>query len=192
MMWMHRAVVPLLALLLLALAGCSGDDPEPKFEPTPSSAPTSASVDPTQSPTGPVEPTLPVDAEADTKVGAEAFVRYWIELVNFAQATGVTAKLERLNDMRCSGCRGVTDAIGTAYETGGRIEGGEWSAGRMRELPLDYGADWAAFARARTDAQAVFDSDGHKTKYSGAPFRLFVYVAWTDGAWTMRWLRTPS
>lgn len=185
---MRAAVLPLLALLVLG--GCSGDDPEPKFEPAPSSAPTA--TDPTQSPTGPVEPTLPAEAEADTKTGAEAFVRYWIERVNFAQSTGVTGKLERLNDVRCSGCRGVVEAIDAAYTTGGRIEGGEWSAGRLRELPVDYGADWAAFAHAQTESQRVFGADGHTTKYSGAAFKLFVYVAWTDDAWSMRWLRTPS
>jgi hypothetical protein len=187
-----RTVITAFTLVsVLALGACSDDDPEPKFAPTPStSAPTEESTSPA-SPSDPVEPSMPTEATRDSDAGAEAFVRYWIEMVNFAQRTGQTNGLRKLNDVRCAGCRGMVEAIDSAYRSGGHIVGGALSAGRLRELPLDFGAEWAAFANAKTAPQTVVRQDGTEEKHNGAPFDLYTYVDWNDG-WSMRWLRTPS
>jgi hypothetical protein len=134
---------------------------------------------------------MPAAAKKHTAAGAEAFVRYWVEVVNFAQATGQTSALEAIDDVRCAGCRGVVKAIRSPYSKGGRIEGGAWQVGSLRELPLDYGADWAAFAKAKTDVQTVYKRDGAGETYPGGAFHFYAYVAY-DGGWRMRWLRTPT
>ena len=176
-----------LATLVLVLGGCS-EEPEPKFGPAEPSSPTGS-----ESPSArlPIEPTMPAAATRNSAEGAESFVGYWIRTVNFAQATGRARTLESLNDIRCVGCRGVLKAIKEPYSNGGWIEGGEWIVGRLRELPPDYGADWAAFATARTRPQTVRDGKGGSKHYPGGRFQFYAYVAWDHGAWRMRWLRTP-
>jgi hypothetical protein len=174
---------------LLMLGGCS-DDPEPKFAPTETASP-SDTGSPMSTPTGPVEPTMPHAAAKNTESGAEAFVRFWIDSVNFAQATGETAPLTALNDVRCTGCRGIVEAINKPYGHGGRIEGGDLSIGKLRQLPLDYGADWAAFANGESQAQSVTDH-GKTREHPGGRFLFYAYTTWTDDGWRMRWLRTPT
>jgi hypothetical protein len=184
-----RAVLAALSCLsVLVLGACSEDDPKPRLAPAPSG---SDSPKASASPSSVAEPTMPTVASDDSEAGAEAFVRYWIEMVNYAQRTGDTSGFEELNDIRCAGCRGMVDAIDSAYSAGGHIEGGTLRAGRLRGLPVDFGAEWAGFARARTSAQTVMHGDGTKESHGGAPFDLYTYLDWDDG-WSMRWLRTPS
>ena len=181
----------LVAGLVLVLVGCSGEDPEPKMAPTESVASTPSTLVPTVSPSGSPVPSLPAEADDKTGAGAAAFVRYWVQVVNFAQASGDVSLLETLDDSQCVGCRGVVKAIRRPYSSGGHIEGGAWRVGRLRELPLDFGADWAGFAKSRTDAQTIVTADGARSSYAGGPFSLYAYLAWDDG-WRMTWLRTPS
>ncbi len=66
----------------LLITGCTGDEPNP---PSPSS--TSESPTDTSSPTVTV-PAMPEEAKVGDAAGAEAFVRHWIDLLNYAYATG--------------------------------------------------------------------------------------------------------
>ena len=186
----NRARAVLTALLLtsaLGLAGCSDDDPEPAPAP-PSSEPASPS---TTAASGPTPPEMPDAAKARTDKGAEAFVRYWLEVVNHAQATGETQVLEAMSESTCAGCRGIAEAVTEAYKGGGHIEGGELMVGRLRELPLDYEADWAAYGLGKVAPQMVVTADGRRVESTGGPFRFYAYLAWHNG-WKFTWLRTPS
>jgi hypothetical protein len=134
---------------------------------------------------------MPRVAATNSPRGAKSFVGYWVKMVNFAQATGRAQTLAHLTQSHCAGCRGVLKAIRKPYANGGRIEGGRWIVGRLRELPPDYGADWGAFAQARARPQTIFDGNGGSKHYPGGRFHFYAYVAWDHGAWRMRWLRTP-
>lgn len=186
-----RAALTALSLIpVLLVAGCSDDEPKPKFAPPSSESPSSPSTSPT-APTGLTPPEIPSAAKERSPAGARAFVRHWIAIVNLAQRTGETSGVVALNDVRCSGCRGIIKAIDSVYQAGGYIEGGDISAGRLRELPLDFGAEWAGYAEAQTEAQTVVSANGAHEDHAGAPFDLYAYIDWNDG-WRMRWLRTPS
>ena len=63
------------------VAGCSSGDPQPKVAP---SAPVSASASSSGAPSGPAEPVLPAAARKHTAAGAEAFVRFYIAVLNNA------------------------------------------------------------------------------------------------------------
>lgn len=183
----HRLLAALVLSVALVLSGCS-DDPEPKVAPKPSAAALSSS--PSTSDAAP-EPTIPLGATENTAKGAETFVRYWIDLVNYAQETGDVAALERATDERCTACRGVIKAISEPYDGGGRIDGGQWSAGKLRSLPPDYASDWGGYARAESVEQTVTYGDGRSKTYPAGDFDLYAYTAWTRDGWRLRWLRTP-
>jgi hypothetical protein len=184
----------LVAVLLAAvLAGCDDDNPQPNI-PDPTTSAPSTSTPPstnTPTPTGPTEPALPDAATQNTDAGAEAFVRHWIELVNYAQVTGDTATLKSVNDSRCAGCTGLVGAIEEPYAQGGHIEGGAFRIGRLRALPLDHGADWAGFAKGSVDPQTVVSGNGETQTSTGSKIYFYAYVAWADSQWSMRWMRTP-
>src|SRR5689334_8294933 len=98
----------LIGFALLTLTACSGSaDPSPP--PTTRSTPTSAAPSPTPSPTVPV---MPEAAKAHTTAGAKAFVRYFWQVVNYAQATGDTAAIAAMTDSKsCSQCNAGIKSI---------------------------------------------------------------------------------
>ena len=194
---MAQLRVALAALVALGgLAACDGD-PEPEIA-DPTSSPTAPSASPvseTTSPTassGPEEPPLPATATENSDAGALAFIEHWVDLLNYAGATGDTEALAALSHDRCEGCQSLVKLIDDTYSGGGRIEGGSWSIGPLRTLPGAFGADRGGFAEAEAAEQRIVRGDGEMTGYPGGPFHLYAYVSWTKSAWTMRWLRTPE
>jgi hypothetical protein len=68
---------------------------------------------------------MPAAAKEHTKAGAEAFVRYYWEVVNYAQATGDTDSLREISDPGCDFCTAGIEGIESIYGDGGTITGGE-------------------------------------------------------------------
>lgn len=194
MVGLRGALVAVLCVGLLA--GCQ-DDPKPKVAdpttPAPStsglpttSVPTTTS---TPTPTGPVEPP---EAALNSDSGAKAFVTYYIDVFNFAEASGDTTLLASLATDHCAACSGYVRAINKAYDGGGRIEGGQLTLGELRDLPAAFGADKGVYALGRSTRQTVFGADGTAIDDNpSSTFRLFAYPKWSGDAWLMHWMRTP-
>lgn len=119
-----RLVTAAAVLAPLVLAGCGGDDPEPRL---PSAAPSSStpSASPVSTPTE--EPTLPPEAKGNDEAAAEAFVRYYYDVVNYAQATGEVKTLRSLSLPSCDACAGGADYLHEMYRHGGSQEGGAYT-----------------------------------------------------------------
>ncbi len=119
-----RMTVASALVLPLALAGC-GDDPQPKMPPPSASSPStpapSASTDPA------VEPTLPPEAEGKDEAAAEAFIRYYYDLINYAQRTGDVKSLRAASLAGCDFCTSGADYVRDLYDNGGRQLGGGYS-----------------------------------------------------------------
>jgi hypothetical protein len=179
---MRRFVVG--AALVVLVAGCGGD---PKADPSPStsSAPT---VSPTPTPT-PTPPVLPDAAKADTKAGAIAFVKYYVELVNSAQASGQTTALELVESSGCASCSNVRRGLDEIYSNGGHIEGGDWhaearSAARRPDLQA-----WSVFADVTFGPQKVVRPSG-TTSLDGGQSPMTFVVRNNQGAWSvLNWSR---
>ena len=132
------------ALPVALLAGCSGDEPEPKFPDESSSSPTVAS------PSAPFEPTPPAAMERGDEAGAKAFVEYYFAMLNYAQRTGDVAGARRLALNECAACAGALDVVTTTYGAGGSIRGGV-----IDTLALDANYEGSATAQVRNfSAQA--------------------------------------
>ena len=114
-----RRSLALIALLGCILAGCSdaaSDDPTT----TPTESPTSSERDVIAS-----VPTLPPAARKDTLKGAEAFIRHYIELRNYASNTGDTKEFRAASDS-CSGCDKYAQLYEKTYAKGGFIRSAGW------------------------------------------------------------------
>ena len=135
---------------------------------------------------------MPAEAGENSDAGARAFVTYYIDVFNFAESSGDTTRLASLATSHCAACSGYVDAIDTAYEGGGRIEGGELTLGELRDLPADFGADKGVYASVRSTHQTVIGPDGAVIDDNpSSAFRLFAYPKWTGNTWRMHWMRTP-
>lgn len=109
----------MVALLLL---GACSSEPTP-LEPEPSRSVTSA---PTATP-----PPMPDQAEQDSPEGAAAFVKHYVDVFNYAAATGDVEELSRLSSPDCEGCQSYIDLYRKTYEDGGYFKGGEWKIGKL-------------------------------------------------------------
>lgn len=187
-----RSAIAVAALLATGLlAGCDDEDDPP--EPTesvsePTSAPTSTQTEPT--PTGPVEPTLPAEAEAATKAGAEAFVGYYWQVVNYAQHTGDVGPLTRISEDNCAGCNGGIRYITKVYGRGGRIIGGDFSLVSASSGRTPSGA-WHVSTRVHVDRSKTTGA-GKLDQVSRAGELEFLFgLENTGNAWHLTFLDMP-
>lgn len=124
---LRRSACGALALTLaLGVAGCSDED-APSGSPVPSdssSATPSASV-----------PALPDAARGRSPEAAEAFVRHYVDLINYGLRTLDSEPLRETSAPGCEACDYFIEAIDTTRERSGRYEGGGWSATGLEQLP---------------------------------------------------------
>jgi hypothetical protein len=129
-----RTVITALCVVsVLALGACSGSDPQPKFaDPTPTvpSSPSTTAV------SGPIEPTMPAAAQGTDAAAAEAFVKFYWEMVNYAQATGDLDGLRSISPADCEACQRGVDYLDSVFRRDGRVRGGENSLSSISSGPV--------------------------------------------------------
>jgi hypothetical protein len=181
-----RARATLTALTLiptLLVAGCSDDDPEPKVDPPSSEAPSSVSPSPTAT-----APTMPPAAKGTDAAAAEAFVAFYWDTVNYAQASGDVAPLKVLAD-QCKGCDSGVAFIEAAYADGGEIRGGGGTVSRLKTVFINReGENWAIVeCRVRSTEQVVDrPGSGNDERYPGGSADLRIYLQPTTDSWAVR------
>lgn len=123
-----------VAVLLLGTAGllqaCQSNPEPPPLETAALSPPAPPSSSPTEA-----APTLPAAAKGRSEAAAKAFVRHYVETVNYAMRTGDTVALSRLARPRCRTCHAIVHRIDEVYRAGGRLEGQGWSILSLTFLP---------------------------------------------------------
>lgn len=108
-----------MAMAALLLGGCGGA-PAPKALPKPTEP-----ASPTASAT-PTPPALPKAAKAKTDEAVSAFARHYVEVINYATASGDVGKLLVLADESCTSCYRLAKRLRTIYGNGGKIRSRGW------------------------------------------------------------------
>ena len=70
---------------------------------------------------------MPPEARGTTPAAAEAFVRHWVEVLNYSGPAGESAALRRISTKACVDCDAIADFIDTVSRGGGRISGRGWT-----------------------------------------------------------------
>ena len=141
-----RHLGSLLGLMLCAVsvAGCTSDAapvpaPRPSLStPLTSGSPTGPSASPTPTPREtPTEtpPPMPAAAKGDGRAAAKAFVRYYIDLINYAGVTGDTAQLRQASATQCVSCRRLIQLFDRTYDRGGYFRTAGWTVRSMLVSP---------------------------------------------------------
>ncbi|MCW2801415.1 MAG: hypothetical protein JWQ70_2887 [Aeromicrobium sp.] len=105
-------------LVALLVVGACGSDPQPK---EPKSTAT-ASATPTIS-----VPTMPAQAKENSPEGADAFLRHYVDVLNFASRTGNVSELSRLSSPKCVGCQRYIALYRDTYKSGGYFKDSDWT-----------------------------------------------------------------
>jgi hypothetical protein len=101
---------------------------------------------------------MPAEARTQDAAGAEAFVRYYIELINRTSEVMDAEPLREFSD-GCQDCDRVATAIEEAAEAGRDYQGGELSITEIGE-PLLQGATAEFALRVDQAALTVVDANG--------------------------------
>lgn len=184
----RRVCAVVATVALMSLVSCSDDDPEPQSEPTPTvSASPSASPSASEAatPKGLVPPTLPAAAKGSNDKAARAFARYWIDMVNYAQATGDTASLAELHGGGCSACTGGVDAVEETYSAGKSVAGGSYQIVLINSLDSGHSNVRVVAMNTERSAQTILNQRGTKVGSSPAGDTSFKLYLRRDGR---RWL----
>ncbi|PRA03015.1 hypothetical protein CQ019_11135 [Arthrobacter sp. MYb229] len=172
-----QTVVALAMVGALALSGCdsASSDTEAQSSAELSKQPTSESstipADHLESPPAqPAKPVKPAALAENTDKGLGAAANYWVELRNYAVATGDTEPFREFSAQDCILCEKLAVQVDDAYASGGRIEGGEFSvvevSGVTDQFGEEDGAEQVAMAILKLERAAgeVIDSDGKTTR----------------------------
>ncbi len=177
-----------VALGTALLIGCAGETPEAPSE----SLPSSASPAPTTEALPVVGPAdFPVPPEARTKdaAGAEAFLRYWIDLLNRQRAIPAGQPLRDLGP-ECQECLRIAKNYDDASAAGSRYVGGEVSLVDVPPPVIEGDTVQFSFS-ARREPVSLVDRSGKEIegRPDAAP-KLFsgFYLAWS--ASTESWVVT--
>ncbi len=109
-----RRVLVLAVVVPLFLAGCAGEDPEPKMP------------DPTSSAPAPV----PTESETPEVESAEDFIRRWAVVETEMEKSGDT-KIYRKLSRGCKACTGLAETIEKFYGAGGFVQ---WDGWKIRSI----------------------------------------------------------
>ncbi len=118
-------------------------------------------------------PVMPEVAKEDSKEGAVAFVKYYVQLLNAASSSGNTQSLRALHLRSCGACDSVADLIDRTYDLGGRIEGDGWTIRSVRFFRDPSHVDEALINTVvSVGAQRVYQSSSPEPKvFEGNPRR---------------------
>lgn len=187
-----RSIAPFTVMVLIALAGCSSDQPgatklnlddnqqsQSQHSPTPS-----PSATPTETPTGPQEaPSIhPSVSSEKQQQAAEDFLRRYIEEVNRATRTGDISTLKTMAADSCELCQFALETE-EVYAKGYTITGGEWTP-----TSIDYKRTVNRSLMYRVELKIAesddVDKNGDSVKhYPGGEAAHFYVVAKRNGNW---------
>jgi hypothetical protein len=173
-----------LAVLALAVAGCS--EPEQPSTSLPTAVSTSA--EPTLEPLGPADFPVPAEAREQTEAGATAMATYYLDLLDYMKAEVEGGSLDtgplRALSQDCETCDQVADGFDNASAEGYAYEGGDLAAPAFGSVALTPPTADVVFTVTQSAAR-VLRTDGSEVRTSAeTTLRGGIVLRW-DGARTV-------
>lgn len=147
-----------VTVVALGLVGCGAEPQQPSTslpEPATSSA---AEPTPELPPLGPPDLPMPDEARVQDEAGAEAFLRYYMEVYNHAQRTMNSTHLRELS-RTCALCDRLADGLDADAAAGYSHEGGEVTVAEV-STPFLRSEDEAEIAFAVAQGPLTVTKDG--------------------------------
>jgi hypothetical protein len=192
-----------VCLALLTTAACSSD-PQPAAPPTPTDSVSATSAAPpedtapetateTASPSTDALPELPDEAKEQTEAGAEAFVKFYFDMLNILVQDPKPGVLGGLASPNCQTCGAFAENIDTLESAGERMAGPLASV-ELTETNLNDEVAWVN-VRLEQLGPAIVDQDGNVAVAEIEPQRgtILVQVTYAGDSWVLSDIaRQPS
>jgi hypothetical protein len=132
---------------------------------------------------------LPAAAKGTSVKAAKAFVRYWVDTLNYAVLTGDTVQLRDSSGPFCKSCKSVTESIEAVYGRGGRFEGKGWVVRGIRPVGGTSVRHPTLQTAIRIHPQTMISKAGAKPQQrkGGNSLMVFTLSAQADSWIVMSW-----
>lgn len=194
-----RSALPALAAAAaLALSACGG---APTSDPSSSSQSAAPTIDARPTPassTAPARniavPELPEAAKQNTKEGFEAFVYYYVSLLDYAYQTGDTGPARAKADDGCTMCKVATEDIDRSFKSGMWNVGGNVSISAFAtDGEPDINGLWVAQVTLNQSELAnASAARGVSTSHPATSASLLATAEYANGDWSMFDLGLPQ
>ncbi|HZO65757.1 MAG TPA: DUF6318 family protein [Kribbellaceae bacterium] len=182
------SIVAAVAMLTL-LTACDGDPesmPPPSSSTSPSSTPlSSATPSTTPKPTAPTVP--PAATNGLTVTSAEAFARFYLQVLDHLEGTGDASLMRRWADPSCKSCRLLASTFEDVYKKGGAVTGDYQTVDvKVSEARLS-GADTAFVRLSGSEGTSYWRKSSGSAPSTFAPHevRWELTLAALEGHWAM-------
>jgi Family of unknown function (DUF6318) len=180
-----RTALGLLLLGTVALTGCSEKQQASETLPSASATPSAEDLPPL----GPADFPVPDEARTKDAAGAEAFLRYWIDLINWQRDIPAGQPLLELGP-ECADCRRIAENYDEVAAAGRRYDGGQLRLNDVTEPQLKDNQASINFG-LRQEAVVLVDGGGTPVD-AGMPMRSNlssgVTLVWSelDESWLVK------
>jgi hypothetical protein len=183
----RRAALGLLGLVLTcgSLVGCQSNPEPPPIEAASSSP--SPSPSPTEAP-----PTLPAEANGTSEAAAKAFVRHYINVLNYAGPAGDADAVRDLSDESCAACSAIADFIQEVEEDGGAIEGDGWRVQGLRVVSATRAETVVDVETLVAEQRVRTSRDAKERTFTGGNRLKTFWLAFDGSTWTVTRLDQPQ
>lgn len=132
---------------------------------------------------------MPAAAKGTSSAAAQAFARYYVDLINYAMQTGKTAPIRKFAEETCSTCAVIAKEIDHIYRKSGHIEHGHWRVADAALLRTDSPETRLVRLHVRLSRQVVYSSP-QASPSSATPTkgRIDLYVHPAQGSWMVQQL----
>jgi len=165
-------------LLSLVAAGCQSNPAPPPLESTAESSTPSPTASPAE-----VAPTLPAGAKGTSEAAAKALVRHYIDVLNYAAATGDTSRLAALSEPDCESCTSIRRNIDSIYGADGELRGEGWTLVGARTLRIARRSATLSLDMRLEPETVVRSAGAEATHNEGSRQPMTVFLRVRHGSW---------
>lgn len=128
-----------------------------------------------------MSPTVPAKAGRHDVEGGNAFIRAWVDQLNYAAATGDTSGLRRLSLETCKSCMRAASRFEKTYGDGGSVAGADWNLGTLDVFSASH-----MQGPVTTRRHEELDRSGETTQvFPASGFEVVFDLKWVDDQWLM-------
>jgi hypothetical protein len=136
---------------------------------------------------------MPAEAEGTSRASAKAFVRHWIDTLNYAGPAGETEELRALSAPECSACTGIADFVDQVAAAGGDIKGLGWEVEKVQIVSARPKGDFVIDVVTLVHPQTIRPSPSASTeKFKGGKRLKTFTLSSQSGTWRVSRLDQPS
>jgi hypothetical protein len=169
-----------LTAAVLVVAACSGGDDHPP--PPPKSSPVTSQTTTTTSTAAPND--IPVAARAHTAAGAVAFVRYFIDRVNYAWTAPEVGVISRLGEPGCLSCKSMEATAHDLNLKGHRYRTDPVTATQIRPVSSAPKGQQYVVAEMHQHRTDIIDAQGQIISTDADKrFTTTIALVWRGGSW---------